>query len=619
MRQKTKEAAANVPVHPIPAMQPAFAESLMEATNNGSSIKPKLRFGDAKQRRTHLLDSPKGAELHAARWRYRPGQKHHELWKLLAQVSFGVYLLLNGIANSNEQVVDILQNHIDEVDEFLETTLEDVKMGLEDVEERIEFLKLPLENMQTFEEMLEDRDFRLQIVTGNEKIEHIIERTTLALNATFQDADEGLKAVREFAVYLNEQRDKPWRQQRPEFGDIYDAMKGNAQGWYQALIDIQDSASSLDTKLATLSDIVVEMDQKAGEVSRRTRFSVAPFSGPAEPSRSNGHSATSSSHSLQGRPSAPQSPPRMVSHAPRPDSPAEKEVVFFEEKEVAFVHPVSSTTDYVKPELQVPDGDDGVYLLQPRTYTPQPPEPLPSPMVKSPPASQPPTFQDSIVQETKRTSLRQRVSLKGGNLPEVIHVPPHNMGEMAPSSFQSPQYQPSPSLGQRSRDSEYVSGLEVRASHHSPEDTIGGMSIPRFTNAIPSPRSDQQQYFYPVRASPHSPLQQRPHTSATARPHTSHTAHVRDQRSAMGMSMLSNVTNADGQDGKKLKKKKSAFGWLKKAFTLDEEEKEEFRARKQQQALNPYYEARSPKFLDGKRLPDPRRANPSSRSGSRMQ
>ncbi|KAI1271794.1 hypothetical protein F5Y07DRAFT_329263 [Xylaria sp. FL0933] len=618
MRQKTKEAAANVPIHPIPAMQPAFSESLLEATNGGADKKPKLRFGDAKQRRARLLDSPKGAALYADTWRYRPGQKHHELWKLLAQVSFGVYLLLNGIANSNEQVVDILQHHIDEVDEFLETTLEDVKIAIEDVKERIDYLKLPMENMQTFEEMLEDRDFRLQIVTGNEKIEHIIERTTLSLEAIFKDADEGLKAVKEFAVWLSNQKDKPWRQQRPEFGDIYDAMKGNAQGWYHALIDIQDGASSLDTVLISLSQIVAEMDQKAGEVSRRTRFSVAPFSAPAEPPRSNTHSGKSSFHSIQRRPSPPQSPPlspfpsppKSMPRAAEPHSPAEKEVVFFEEKEVAFVHPIGSTADNVKPELQPPE--ENVYLLQPRTYTPQPPEPLPSPMIKSPSTPLSSISQDSVPQDTrmsKRTSLRQRVSLKGGNLPEVIHVPPRNMSEMESPRFQSPHYQPSP-LTHRGRESEYVSGLEVRPPHPPHFDTRGSIAVPTFTNTIPSPRSDQQQYFYPVRASPHSPLQQRPHTSATARPHTSHTGHVRDQRSAMGMSMLSTVTNAEGQDGKKLKKKKSAFGWLKKAFTLDEEEKEEFRARKQQQAVNPYYEARSPKFLDGKRLP----VHPSSRS-----
>lgn len=322
---------------------------------------------------------------------------------------------------------------------------------------------------------------------------------------------------------------------------------------------------------------------------------------------------------------------------PRPDSPVEKEVVFFEEKEVAFVHPVDSSED-TKSELLVPeveedeeedeedvedvdgDGDGEVYLLQPRTYTPQPPEPLPSPMVKSPSVLQSPMLQDVMAQDrriSKRTSLRQRVSLKGGNLPEVIHVPPRNMSEMSPPGFQSPQYQPSP-LTYQGRDSEYVSGLEVRRSHHSPVETSSGMAVPKFTNTIPSPRSDQQQYFYPVRASPHSPLQQRPHTSATQRPHTAHAGQVREQRSAMGMSMLSNVATVEGQDAKKLKKKKSAFGWLKKAFTLDEEERQEFRSRKEQQALNPYYEARSPKFLDGKRLPDPRRPPMPSRSVSRM-
>ncbi|KAI8624068.1 hypothetical protein F5Y19DRAFT_468038 [Xylariaceae sp. FL1651] len=614
MRQKTKEAAANVPVHPIPAMQPAFVESLMEVTKNAGKEKPKLRFGDARERRTRLLDGAKGATLHGDLWRYRPGQIHHELWKLLAQISFGVYLLLNGIANSNEQVVDILQNHIDEVDEFLETTLEDVHMAIEDVKERIKYLKLPMENMETFEEMLEGRDFRLQIVNGNEKIEHIVERTNFALEATFRDAEEGLKAVKEFGVYLADQKDKPWRQQRPELGDIFDAMKGNAQGWYQALTDIQDNASELDTVLISLGQIVAEMNQKAGEVSRRTRFTVAPFSGPAEQPISNGNSVKSSPPASQRRPSAPRSP-EAVSQKTRPDSPPEKEVVLIEEKEVAFVHPVGFAADDVKLESRKPVEDEGLYLLQPRTYTPQPPEPLPSPRAKSPPTTQSPLSPD--LQTAKRTSLRQRVSLKGGNLPEVIQVPPRRTTDMGPPRIQSHQNQPSPRTYQ-GRDSEYVSDLEVQPSYHPTANPMSGMSVPKFPNTIPSPRSDQQQYFYPVRASPHSPLQQRPHTSATARPYTSQTMHVRNQRSAMGMSMLSNVTNAESQNGKTLKKKKSAFGWLKKAFTLDDDEKAEFQARKHQQAANPYYEARSPKFLDGKRLPDPRRTNENNRSVSRL-
>lgn len=309
-----------------------------------------------------------------------------------------------------------------------------------------------------------------------------------------------------------------------------------------------------------------------------------------------------------------------ASRAPRPDSPAEKEVVFFEEKEVAFVHPVPTVTEETKPESSESgrtDEDEGVYLLQPRTYTPQPPAPLPSPMVKGP---APRSFQESTTPESrvsKQPSLRQRVSLKGGNLPEVLHVPPRHLGDTEPPSrFHSPQYQLSP-LTYQARNSEYVSSLEVQPSQDAEVDPRGAIPVPAFPNAIPSPRSEHMQYFYPVRASPHSPLQQRPHTSATSRPHTSHAAHGHGPRAATGMSMLSNVTNAESHSGKTLKKKKSAFGWLKKAFTLDDEEKEQFQARKLKQAANPYYESRSPKFLDGKRLPDPKRGAESMRSVSR--
>jgi DNA-binding ferritin-like protein len=275
MRKKTQDAAANVPLHPIPAMQSAFAESLLEATHHDVAQKPKLKFGDAKERRAHLLDGEKDEKLHSELWRHRPGQTHHELWKLLAQISFGVYLLLNGIANSNEQVVTILQGHIDEVDEFLETSMEDVGLAVDDVKERTNFLKLPMTNVATFEKMLEDRNFRLQIVTGNEKIEHIISRTTTALEATLEDIDEGLKATKEFAVYLGNQKDGAWREQRPDVIEIFDAMKGNAEGWWKAFIDLQDKTADLDTNLIKLGQMVAEMDQRAGEVSRRTRVSLS--------------------------------------------------------------------------------------------------------------------------------------------------------------------------------------------------------------------------------------------------------------------------------------------------------------------------------------------------------
>jgi hypothetical protein len=70
----------------------------------------------------------------------------------------------------------------------------------------------------------------------------------------------------------------------------------------------------------------------------------------------------------------------------------------------------------------------------------------------------------------------------------------------------------------------------------------------------------------------------------------------------MGMSMVSNSTTMTNQTGQTLKKKRSAFGWLKKAFSLDEEERAAFEQKKNQRTPEPYYDVRSPKFLDGKRI-----------------
>ncbi|KAI6086672.1 hypothetical protein F4821DRAFT_269838 [Hypoxylon rubiginosum] len=634
MQQKTKDAAANIPTHPIPAMQPAFTESLIEATNPDVPPKPKVRFADARDRRTHLLDGAKGAKLHYELWRYRPGQRHHELWKLMAQISFGVYLLLNGIANSNEQVVSILQGHIDEVDEFLETILEDVELATQEIKERIDFLKLPMENISTFEQMLEDRNFRLQIVTGNEKIEHIISRTTAALDAIVEDLGEGIGATREFARYLECEHDRAWRQHRPEVTEIFDAMRGNSQGWNKAFIELQGTTSTLRALVNKLEGMVAEMNYRAGEVSRRTRGSVAPFSNPADqylPKNTSPHSSTRSDRR----------PPKLVlskstSQKSASGSTATRETVMVVQytAPVEPMSPVELEADSIpktivtpgdesgsdsESETAEPPADEGLYILQPRTYTPQPPAPIPSPRVQDTPIIAPapapapipaPVQSPRQDEQPKRTSLRERLSLKGSNLPEAIHVPPRNMSELQKPRYPSvQQHSPrnqSPRIYQ-GPDSAYGSDNETRPQIRSIAEG-GDMTElpppPTFPQTVPSPRSDQQHYF-PVRASPHSPLQQRPWTAGT-RVQSDHVHHVRNQPSAMGMSMLSNVTTLNPEH-KALKKKRSAFGWLKKAFSLDDEERAEFEARRAQQAPNPYYEGRSPKYLDGKRLPEYKR------------
>jgi hypothetical protein len=252
-------------------MQDAFAESLVEATTGASSRKPKLRTCDAQSRRQKLLEQHKSAEPPAAQWRYRMGHANHELRKLIAQIAFGLNLLLNGKATSDMQVISILQAHINEVDELLETTLEDFDLTKTELNERIDHLRLPMLNMDHFERMLEDRGFRLEIVEGNEKIEHILARTSVALTQSVEDITEGLRSTQEFITYLKEQQHGQWRLERPDVIEIFDAMQGNTDGWSNAFLDLKGQADNLKALVATLTGITTQIDRRAGEVSRRTR------------------------------------------------------------------------------------------------------------------------------------------------------------------------------------------------------------------------------------------------------------------------------------------------------------------------------------------------------------
>jgi hypothetical protein len=266
-----------VPTHPIPSMQEAFAESMLESGASTPTATRNIPKTAAARRQT-LLDQDVSEETHAARWRQKPGQQYHELWKLMAQISFGIYLLLNGMAKDDEQVMNILQGHVDEVDEFLETTLADFDLAQEDIDERLKFLKLPLENIEIFDAMLKDRGFRLQIVNGNERIEHVITRTGAAMTDALRDVQQGLDACKEFTIYLaQEQEEAAWKQERSDMQKVFDAMKGNVEGWYKAYVSLQTKGNHLGVALVQLGSIVAEMDRRAGEVSRKTRVCSCPL------------------------------------------------------------------------------------------------------------------------------------------------------------------------------------------------------------------------------------------------------------------------------------------------------------------------------------------------------
>ena len=296
-------------------------------------------------------------------------------------------------------------------------------------------------------------------------------------------------------------------------------------------------------------------------------------------------------------------------------------------------------------ELEAPEEE---FILKPRTYTPVPSPRIPPPRAQTPPPAP---------EVTKKPSLRQRFSLKRKESPSASKESSQEMGEshwgprqrvQSPASRSNDRTVNTPPS--RGLDSAYCSDFEKTSpprfvppplqqtrSHTSTNSAAAStrtQPIPQrtFSEVLPSPRSERQQYFHPVNASPHSPLQ-RPWTAAPreishihSNSSTSNLSTLRGQQntpsvlgnrrgapSAMGMSMASGKTqmttvyDANGKE-QKVKKKRSAFGWLKKAFSLSEEEKaafEEKRKRADHTAdayRKDYYQKPSPRWVDGKKV-----------------
>ena len=252
------------PRHPVPQLQGPFEESMAESINETiDNAKP-----DPIARRTMLIEGPTYQRVCAGRWKQKPGEKFHPLWKISAQMSFGIHLLAEGLAKSEDDVMNILQTHVDDVDGFLESTTEDFDLAQSDVSERLRYLKLPLEHVEVFDRMLEDRAFRVSIVEGNEKIEHIMERTSEATKDALKDIQKGLQATHALGNYL-EKVNLSWTTRNEEHDAVFVAMVGNVDGWHRAFKELYHQGNMLGQSLIELAGIVSEMQRRAGVASRK--------------------------------------------------------------------------------------------------------------------------------------------------------------------------------------------------------------------------------------------------------------------------------------------------------------------------------------------------------------
>ena len=293
-----------------------------------------------------------------------------------------------------------------------------------------------------------------------------------------------------------------------------------------------------------------------------------------------------------------------------------------------------TTTSETEAELE--------FVLAPRTYTPtQSPKPSLAPI------------QQGAAQEVRQRSLRERFSLKRKDNPqEIVLQPPPTIVESngkprlrTYTSASHPDSIPrshnvvsSPAFRERAAktppsrglDSACCSDLEkpftppnipyssqfTQTISNSPRLPLGRADFPPAISGsfLSSPRSDQQS-LRPITASPNS-SPQCPWTATTAPSHiqghsaSSKGSHVpsrlgnrKGPPSSMGMSMASDMTMVT-ENGRRVKKKRSAFGWLKKAFALSEEERVAFEERRRMTdyEAGAYYKPASQRWIDGKKV-----------------
>lgn len=283
------------PAHPVPALQEAFEESIIEATEDVQyeTTPTTSSHPSAESRRKEILEQVTYDDSWNTRWNQKASAKCHPLTKLVAQIIFGMHLLHDHQAKSDAEVVKILQAHVDDIDGFLEKSTDDFDLAIQDIEERLTFLRLPMTHLDVFEIMLEDKTFRTQLVDGNEKIEKIIKRTAKAMNAALSDVQSGINATQELAKYLDKV-EPDWPQDYSELPAIFAAMRGNQEGWLACFRDLQLKGNKLGVVLVQLGTTIRDMSRMAAAASRHSKHDS--ISAPRSKYASGGPNSKQSKH-----------------------------------------------------------------------------------------------------------------------------------------------------------------------------------------------------------------------------------------------------------------------------------------------------------------------------------
>ncbi|KAF3893475.1 hypothetical protein GTR04_4542 [Trichophyton interdigitale] len=257
----TAESEVYRPTHPIAHLQGPFEESILESIHgfNQRVLSPP----DAVTRRKQLLQSPKYQRSCSGKWQQRAGERYHPLWKIMAQVSFGIHLLATGSARSELESVQILRVHVAEIDGFVRRTMEDYQLAHEDLTARFDLLAVPLANLDVLDSMLGDESFKLFLIDCIGKINHVVRRSEIALQDSLKDLRKAAIAVRTVKDYLNiiPQHQHTWS---PSFGGVYADMFQRVGLWLTSLSNLQAQGVRLVEFLVNLSSSISRLRLRIG-------------------------------------------------------------------------------------------------------------------------------------------------------------------------------------------------------------------------------------------------------------------------------------------------------------------------------------------------------------------
>jgi hypothetical protein len=130
-------------------------------------------------------------------------------------------------------------------------------------------LKVPMEHVNEFDRLLEDRSYRAQLLDGNIVIERTIGRMSQLLNDYLIDINVFREANQDLDMYLADVGDA-WTYRNEDIGRIYSAMCGNTGGWSQFLQSLVAKAERLGVVLVQVSSYCNEIEKRCGAASRRS-------------------------------------------------------------------------------------------------------------------------------------------------------------------------------------------------------------------------------------------------------------------------------------------------------------------------------------------------------------